>query len=204
MQPEPKWSVAADVLEGNLGPWIPLGERCLVRGKLKEDRPMLVDQGARVFLDMSQGETRKWVGGKLRRQLRRPGVLEELEGEGFEIKEDLTLQDIELLNSRDKPRIAHTFTGTSSVPSLKKEESLVETFAHSEATSSTKERTPTPPLPLPTAGPLKSKIIERNPSPDIKPVDPASKILGQEMRKSFFRRMRQREETNEEGEKDDF
>lgn len=185
------WTMAADVLEGNLGPWIPFGRRCLVRGKINQQRPILVNIGAGIYLEMTKEEAQIKVGERSGRTLRGLGSVKEGEDGAFDIREDFTADDLELLTARDCPRVAHQFSQNqaSSTHDPLYEQQL-------EPAEMEEELPTTKPI-----MPLRERIVERSPILE-KPRDPASRVLEGELRMSFFRRMKQLERTSDSEEDD--
>lgn len=217
----PSWDLAGDVLEHNLGPWIPFGKRCLIRGKMIANGSILVNIGANVFLQMTTDEARSRVEENLGRTLRRPGTIEEGEEGEFDIREELNKDDLAIMVARDRPRIAHTFTVPLDTKFKELEKADEKRFGKTKRDakgSSEEERDDkvkrdgkgremtmrladgdSRPLSLSKSKlhspsspqPLKDKVIERNPFIS-KPIDPASRVIGNELKESLFRRTRQK------------
>lgn len=152
--------------------YIPLGKKALIKGAIAE--PFIVDVGADTLLEMSREETLRVLDAKLvvetkggkedERIFARDGL------QPFEIIEEMDEDDLELLEKKGKPRVAHAATGQA------------------------KKKIPaTPPVTLAEelatleVGPLKSRVIER--TDDGRPiVDPGETVIGLQVKESLFKR----------------
>lgn len=155
-----------------------------MKGEWREE--CLVDVGAGIFLEMSVEEYNAHVSkveekGKAKVGLvtapaweAKAELVNPPEGEPFEIIEELTETDRYLLESRGKPRIAHTPLYPSD-PAMKTTPDQLSDLMKMVTVNQEQE-----------TGPLKSKVVERNPSPVAR--DPAQTVMETQVKASLFRR----------------
>ena len=104
--------------------FLPVGRKAMVRGELDGD--FMVDIGVDTYLQMSLAEVENYLKTKLTETMTmeqpigtgiEKGRVVKLPTEETEIIEELSAEDLEFMNRRSKPRVAHTlqFPSTSKV-----------------------------------------------------------------------------------------
>lgn len=164
--------------------WLPIRGIAAVKGEWGEE--CLVDVGAGIFLEMSVEEYNAHVSKVGEKGKAKVGpvtapawkdnadVVNPPEGEPFEIIEELTEMDRYLLESRGKPRIAHTLLYPSD-PAMKTAPDQLSDLMKMVTVNQEQE-----------TGPLKSKVVERNPPPVTH--DPAQTVMEAQVKASLFKR----------------
>lgn len=172
--------------KGTLAGWVPIGKRAMMRGTL--GGPYLVGLGADTFVEMDGGELRQHLGEKM--SIDPPPAVRVEEEEPIEIVEELSEQDQQLLESRGRPRIAHTpthpgestLTGSVRVPPI--------ATSHDPSKSLSTLENDMADLRI-TGRPVLDRVVERRPPPTGKtapPLAPSETILGREVKETLFRR----------------
>lgn len=163
--------------------WVPIGDKAIMKGTFGE--PYMVGLGAETFLEMTEEE--------LREHLRLKGTSDEsrevnglrltdesVEGKPFEVVEEMTEEDLRLVESKGKPRIAHrpmhpeAALGSVSVPD--RSHTLAEEMESLRVNAK------------PNQGPVKDKVVERRAPTGHIPPDPAQTVMGLQVKESFFRK----------------
>lgn len=171
--------------EGTLVGWVPIGKKAMMRGTL--GGPYLVGLGADTFIEMEGEEALKQHLGKgvSVESPQTAQINDDEEERPIEIFEELSEQDLRLLESRGQPRIAHTpihpgstLTGSVRVPPI--------AVSTGGAPGSALESDMTD---LQIAGrPVLDRVVERRPPTAVPPRAPSETVLGREVKETLFRR----------------
>lgn len=165
--------------------WVPIGDKAIMKGTFGE--PYMVGLGAETFLEMTEEELRQHLRGRgmtsdESHEVKELELADEsIEGKPFEVMEEMTEEDLRLLESKGKPRIAHkpmhaeAALGSVSVPDTSN--ALEEEMRSMRVNAK------------PNQGPVKDRVVERRaPTGQVSPADPSQTVLGLQVKESFFRK----------------